>query len=77
MQANLPESATNLDLEVQYMKLWVKDMPMITLFDSSQLVPEDTYYWKNFPTASNNYNGPWWWWSCFKFILPHLTPTGR
>lgn len=77
MAKNPPESARNLVLEQQFMKLFVKDLPFIPMFASTQLVPTDDYYWTNFPTAANPYNGPWWWWSNFKFILPYLKPTGR
>jgi peptide/nickel transport system substrate-binding protein len=77
MQLNPPEDAKTLQLQQQFFKLFFKDMPLIPMFASTQLVPVDTYYWTNFPTSTNEYNGPWWWWSNFKFILPYLKPTGR
>ena len=77
MQLNPPESPKTIQLELQFMKVFFKDMPIIPMFASTQLVPVDSYYWTNFPTSTNAYNGPWWWWSNFKFILPHLRPTGR
>lgn len=77
MQQNPPEDPQTIALEKQFMKVYFKDMPAIPMFASTQLVPVDTYYWTNFPTSTNDYNGPWWWWSNFKFILPHLRPTGR
>jgi peptide/nickel transport system substrate-binding protein len=77
MQQNPPESPKTIQLELQFMKVWFKDLPALPMFASTQLVPVDSYYWTNFPTATNAYNGPWWWWSNFKFILPNLRPTGR
>ncbi len=77
MQLNPPESPKTIQEELQFMKVWVPQMPMITMFDSSQLVPTDNYVWTNFPTSTNGYNGPWWWWSVFKFILPNVKPTGH
>jgi peptide/nickel transport system substrate-binding protein len=40
-------------------------------------VPVNTYYWDNYPTANNFYEGPWWWWSNFKFMVPEFKSTGR
>ena len=77
MQLNPPEDPKTLQLQQQFFKMFFKDMPLIPMFASTQLVPVDSYYWTNFPTSTNEYNGPWWWWSNFKFILPHLKPTGR
>jgi peptide/nickel transport system substrate-binding protein len=77
MAKNPAESPKNIALERQFMKLFVKDLPFIPMFASTQLVPTDDYYWTNFPTAENPYNGPWWWWSNFKFILPNIKSTGK
>lgn len=77
MQLNAPEDPKTIQLEMQFLKIFFKEMPFIPMFASTQLVPVDSYYWTNFPTSTNQYNGPWWWWSSFKFILPYLRPTGR
>lgn len=77
MAANTPGDPKTVQLELQLMKVYVKDLPYISMFSSTQLVPTDDYYWTNFPTSTNNYNGPWWWWSSFKFIVPYIKPTGR
>ena len=77
MQLNPPEDPKTIQLELQFLKVFFKDMPIIPMFASTQLVPVDTYYWTNFPTSTNEYNGPWWWWSNFKFILPYIKPTGK
>ncbi|RAP77209.1 ABC transporter substrate-binding protein [Paenibacillus montanisoli] len=58
-------------------KEFVKGMPFIPMFGTSKFVPVDTYYWDGFQTSENAFEGPWWWWSQFKFYTPHLKPTGR
>jgi peptide/nickel transport system substrate-binding protein len=55
----------------------VKGMPFIPMFGTSKFVPVDTYYWDGFQTAKNEFEGPWWWWSQFKFYTPHYKPTGK
>ncbi len=52
----------------------VKGMPVIPMFGTSKFVPVNTTYWKNYPSASNYYEGPWWWWSNFKYIVARLEP---
>ncbi len=52
-------------------------MPAIQMFGTTQFVPVNTYYWTNEPSADNPYEGPWWWWSTFKFMLPNFKQTGR
>jgi len=45
-------------------------MPWIPMFGTSKFVPVDTYYWTGYPTNENFYEGPWWWWSLFKYMTP-------
>jgi peptide/nickel transport system substrate-binding protein len=72
-----PDEPGNTELTTELMKAFVEEMPWIQMFGTSKFVPVDTYYWDNFPTADNFYEGPWWWWSNFKFIMAHFEPTGR
>lgn len=58
-------------------KEFVKGIPFLPMFGTSKFVPVDTYYWDGYPVSENAYEGPWWWWSQFKFYTPHLKPTGR
>lgn len=58
-------------------KEFVKGLPFIPMFGTSKFVPVDTYYWEGYQTADQPFEGPWWWWSQFKFYTPHLKPTGR
>lgn len=66
-----------VELMREFMKAWVVEMPWLPMFGTSKFVPVDTYYWSNFPDVDNYYEGPWWWWSLFKYMTPELEPTGR
>jgi peptide/nickel transport system substrate-binding protein len=57
------------------LKSLVTAMPDIDMFGTSKFVPVDAHYWTNFPSANNFYEGPWWWWSNFKFIMAHFQPS--
>ncbi len=64
----------NVQLGTELMKKLVADMPVIPMFGTSKFVPVNTTYWTNFPSASNYYEGPWWWWSNFKYIAARVEP---
>ena len=61
----------------EIMKLFVEELPFIPMFGTSKFVPVMEYYWTGFQTIDNDFEGPWWWWSQFKFYTPHFRPTGR
>ena len=44
------------------------------MFGTSKFVPVVTTYWDGMPTADNFYEGPWWWWSLFKYHMPFIQP---
>ena len=56
---------------------FVDQASWIPMFGTSKFVPTDGYYWTGYPTATNPYYGPWWWWANFYFVLPKLQPTGK
>jgi peptide/nickel transport system substrate-binding protein len=66
-----------VELTTEFMKAWVEEMPWLPMFGTSKFVPVDTYYWDGLPTDENAYEGPWWWWSLFKYITPQIQPSGR
>lgn len=61
----------------ELLKVLAKELPVIEMFGTSKFVPVNTYYWDNYPTSDNSYEGPWWWWSNFKYMVPQFKPTGR
>ena len=73
--ANLsPDSEENYQLGMDFVKIAIEDCAMITFHSGVKFVPTNSTYWTNYPNSENPYNGPWWWWSCFKYILPEITP---
>ena len=70
-----PESDRSYELHTEFLKECVTDMPEINFLSGTKFVPTNSTYWKGYPDADNPYNGPWWWWSCFKYMLPNITAT--
>ena len=56
------------------LKIFVNDLPFIGFHSGTKFVPTTSTYWTTYPTAENAYDGPWWWWSTFTYILPHFVP---
>lgn len=69
-----PDSEESYELGLEFVKVAIQDMPFIGFHSGVKFVPANNTCWTNYPTAENPYNGPWWWWSTFKYIVPHLTP---
>ena len=69
-----PDSEESYKLGIEFLKVAVADMPFIGFHSGVKFVPSNSSVWEGYPTATNPYNGPWWWWSCFKYIAPFITP---
>ena len=69
-----PDSEESYKLGIEFLKVAVADMPFIGFHSGVKFVPANSSVWEGYPTATNPYNGPWWWWSCFKYIAPFITP---
>jgi peptide/nickel transport system substrate-binding protein len=54
------------------LKIAVDDLPFIGFHSGTKFVPTNSTYWTNYPTADNPYDGPWWWWSTFTYIMPYF-----
>ncbi len=65
-----------VDLVVQAYKYVYDETPVIPLVQAEKLVPFDTTYWTNWPTAENNYNHPATWWESTHQILLNLHKAG-
>ena len=61
----------------EVLEVFVEELPFISMFGTSKFVPVTTHYWEGFQSAENDFEGPWWWWSQFKFYTPHIQPTGN
>lgn len=69
-----PDDPKTYELAMDFMKQAITDMPFIGFHSGVKFVPTNSTYWTNYPSAENPYNGPWWWWSCFKYITTEITP---
>lgn len=69
-----PEDERSYELGMEFMKVAIKDLPFIGFHSGIKFVPTNSTYWENYPCAENPYNGPWWWWSCFKYITTEISP---
>ena len=67
-------SDESYELGMEFVKIAIQDMPFIGFHSGVKFVPTNSTYWANYPCAENPYNGPWWWWSCFKYITTEITP---
>lgn len=65
------------ELATEMLQEFVKDMPVINFLSGTKFVPTNSTYWQGYPNAEDPYNGPWWWWSCFKYMLPKITPVAK
>ncbi len=61
-------------ITTEMLKVFVKEMPYMPMFGAAKFVPTVSTYWDGAPSSDNAYNGPWWWWSCFKYMLPNIKP---
>jgi peptide/nickel transport system substrate-binding protein len=64
------------DLVVKAYKYIYDETPVIPLVQAEKLVPFDTTYWTNWPTAENNYNHPATWWNSTHQIILNLHKAG-
>ncbi|HBN97500.1 MAG TPA: hypothetical protein DDZ66_14510 [Firmicutes bacterium] len=69
-----PDSDESYELGMEFMKAATADMPFLGFHSGVKFVPTNSTFWENYPSAENPYNGPWWWWSCFKYITTEITP---
>jgi peptide/nickel transport system substrate-binding protein len=72
LAATAPGSEAAVGLGIEVLKAMVAKLPSIQMFGTTQIVPYSSAVWTNLPSKDNPYAAPWWWWTNFKFILPHL-----
>jgi peptide/nickel transport system substrate-binding protein len=69
-----PDDPKAYELGLEFFKIAIEELPFIGFHSGVKFVPTNSTYWNNYPSADNPYNGPWWWWSCFKYILTEISP---
>lgn len=72
-----PDDERSYELAMEFMKVAIADMPFLGFHSGIKFVPTNSTYWENYPNAENPYNGPWWWWSCFKYITTEISPVKK
>ncbi len=69
-----PDDPKSYELGLEFFKNAIEELPFIGFHSGVKFVPTNSTYWNNYPSAENPYNGPWWWWSCFKYITTEISP---
>jgi peptide/nickel transport system substrate-binding protein len=54
--------------------LWLQELPNFPVQQQFRIVPYNTTYWTNFPTATNNYIHPPNWWMTTLMIIMNVKP---
>ncbi len=72
-----PDSDESYELGMEFMKIAIADLPFLGFHSGIKFVPTNDTHWTNYPNAENPYNGPWWWWSCFKYITTEIEPVQK
>lgn len=67
--SRIPSGDESYELCKEAMMVMMDEVAWLPMFGTTKLVPTNSTYWTNYPDSQNAYNGPWWWWSCFKFIV--------
>jgi peptide/nickel transport system substrate-binding protein len=70
MMATSPDDQeTMIKLFQQAMAIWLPDLPVIPIVQAPALVPFNSTYWTNWPTAENAWNMPVSWWANLDLVL--------
>ncbi len=72
---SLPLGDPKIDeLTKKALAIYYKELPTIPVTQAKKLIPFDTTYWTNWPTATNNYMASWTWWQTTLNIIINLKP---
>ena len=72
---NTPDSEY-MNLAVQAVEIYLRDMPEIMLTEELHVVTYNTTYWTGYPDANNPYVAPYPCWEAINVMMYHLQPTG-
>ena len=62
------------ELFVEAMDIWMDELPVIPITQAKKIIPFNTTYWTNWPTADNPYIHPPTWWQSTHIIIHNLEP---
>ncbi|MEA2511689.1 MAG: peptide/nickel transport system substrate-binding protein [Thermomicrobiales bacterium] len=63
------DTAQMIALYKEAMAIWLEDLPVVPVVQAPALVPFNSTYWENWPTAENAWNMPVSWWATFNLVL--------
>ena len=62
------------DLFLEATELWLSELPVLPITEARKIIPFNTTYWTNWPTAENAYIHPPTWWQHTHVIIHALEP---
>jgi peptide/nickel transport system substrate-binding protein len=62
------------ELFVEAAEIFMDEMPVIPVTQAKKIIPFNTTYWTNWPSADNNYIHPPTWWQSTHVIIHNLEP---
>jgi peptide/nickel transport system substrate-binding protein len=68
-QAPPDDTAQLTALYQEAMAIWLADLPVVPVVQAPALVPFNSTYWENWPTAENPWNMPVSWWATFNLVI--------
>jgi peptide/nickel transport system substrate-binding protein len=76
IQADPAQDSEYMDLAVQAVDIYLRDMPEIMLTEELHVVTYNTTYWTGYPDASDPYIAPYPCWEAINLMIHRLEPTG-
>jgi peptide/nickel transport system substrate-binding protein len=74
---SLPLGDPRIDpLFVEAMTIYYAELPTIPITQARKLIPLNTTYWTNWPSAENNYTSSWTWWQSTHIVIHNIKPAG-
>lgn len=69
MLTTAPDDPAMTQLVHDAMAIWFDQLPVIPIVQAPALVPVNSTYWTNWPTAENPWNMPVCWWATFNLVI--------
>ena len=69
MLTTAPDDPSITQLTHDAMAIWFDQLPVIPVVQAPALVPFNSTYWTNWPTADNAWNMPVCWWATFNLVV--------
>jgi peptide/nickel transport system substrate-binding protein len=70
-----PDDAAYLDLVREALKIYLRDLPQVTLAEEFHTLPFNNTHWTGFPNEKDPYVAPFIPWEGFALVIHRLRPT--